>query len=83
MVAAADTGQAADEGGREQQRHPSLENEVQSAGQDSEPEMDRSVIDDEDVVSDKRAIEQAQRMAPVIRGHAIDVASTHEKVLGL
>ena len=83
VVAIAETRQAADEGGREQHRHPALENEVQSAGQDSEPEMDRSVIDDEDVVSDKRAIEQAQRMAPVIRGHAIDVASTHEKALGL
>lgn len=26
---------------------------------------------------------QAQRLAPVVRGHAIDVASDHEKVLGL
>lgn len=83
MVAVADTGQAADEGGREQHRHPAFEKEARPDGQDSEPEMDRSVVEDEDVVSDKRAMEQAQRLAPVIRGHAIDVASTHEKALGL
>ncbi|WP_176591856.1 conjugal transfer protein TraG [Sphingobium sp. EM0848] len=83
VPATAETRQAADEGGREQHRHPALENEVQPDRQDSEPEMDRSIVEDEDVVSDKRAMEQAQRMAPVIRGHAIDVASTHEKVLGL
>ena len=83
MVATAEPGQASDEGGREQQRHPSLENAIQPDRQDSEPEMDRSIVEDEDVVSDKRAMEQAQRLAPVIRGHAIDVASTHEKALGL
>ena len=83
LAAAAVTGQAADEGGREQQRHPALEAEIRADRQDSEPEMDRSIVEDEDVVSDKRAMEQAQRMAPVIRGHAIDVASDQEKVLGL
>ncbi|HKY80922.1 MAG TPA: conjugal transfer protein TraG [Sphingobium sp.] len=83
IVAVADMEKAADEGGREQQRHPALENEIQSDRQDPEPEMDRSIVEDEDVVSDKRAMEQARRMAPVIRGHAIDVASAHEKVLGL
>nr|WP_206377349.1 conjugal transfer protein TraG [Sphingobium sp. TB-6] len=83
VVATAEARQAADEGGREQHRHPALENEVRPDRQDSEPEVDRSIVEDEDVVSDKRAMEQAQRMAPVIRGHAIDVASTHEKVLGL
>ena len=83
LAAAAATGQAGDEGGREQHRHPALEKEVRPDRQDSEPEMDRSIVEDEDVVSDKRTMEQAQRMAPVIRGHAIDVASTHEKALGL
>jgi type IV secretion system protein VirD4 len=28
-------------------------------------------------------MEQAQRLAPIIRGHAIDAASTHERMLGL
>ncbi|BAI97806.1 conjugal transfer protein TraG [Sphingobium sp. TA15] len=83
LAAAAVTGQAADEGGREQHRHPAFETEIRTGRQNSELEMDRSIIEDEDVVSDKRAMEQAQRMAPVIRGHAIDVASTHEKALGL
>ena len=72
-----------DEGGREQQRHPALENEERPEKEAAEPEIDRSIAEDEDVVSDKRAMEQAQRMTPVVRGHAIDVASDHEKVLGL
>jgi type IV secretion system protein VirD4 len=83
LAAAAVTGKAADEGGRQQHRHPAFETEIRTGRQNSELEMDRSIIEDEDVVSDKRAMEQAQRMAPVIRGHAIDVASTHEKALGL
>ena len=72
-----------DEGGRKQQRHPALEIEDRSEKEVPDIEPDRSIAEDEDVVSDKRAMEQAQKMAPVVRGHAIDVASDQERVLGL
>ena len=80
---AADAPASADEGGREQQRHPAIEMDGRSEKEISETEPDRSIMEDEDVVSDKRAMEQAQKMTPVVRGHAIDVASDQERVLGL
>jgi type IV secretion system protein VirD4 len=83
QVASEATDVPADEGGREQQRHPAIEMDGRSEKEISEAEPDRSIVEDEDVVSDKRAMEQAQRLAPVIRGHAIDVASDQERVLGL
>ncbi|WP_257538959.1 conjugal transfer protein TraG [Sphingobium sp. CFD-1] len=72
-----------DEGGREQQRHPGLEIDGRADKDAPETEPDRTIAEDEDVVSDKRAMERAQRMAPVVRGHAMDVASDQEKRLGL
>ncbi|UDF05628.1 conjugal transfer protein TraG [Asticcacaulis sp. AND118] len=62
---------AEDEGGLQQQRHPSLGDE-NAVGAPGEVEtVERTLEDDGDLAGDKRALDQARTLTPVQRAHAL------------
>jgi type IV secretion system protein VirD4 len=64
----------------EQQRHPALPEMGERDREGSEP--DRAIAEDDDLIADQRAMDQARALAPVVQGHAID-ATDHDPLLGL
>jgi type IV secretion system protein VirD4 len=85
LVAAASVDAAAGEGGaggRALERHPGLEEPADRKDAELVREVEL-MAEEDDGALDKRAMDQARRLAPVMRGHAMDVATHEELELGL
>lgn len=72
-----------DDGGMQQQRHPSLSDQPVRMAEPVETLAVQIGADDDDIAADKRAMDQAQRLTPVQRGFALDAGNDHDPVLGL
>ncbi|MGJ8477087.1 MULTISPECIES: conjugal transfer protein TraG [Sphingobium] len=66
----------------EQQRHPALPEMGEGERDRDGLEPDRAIAEDDDLIADQRAMDQARALAPVVQGHAID-ATDHNPLLGL
>jgi type IV secretion system protein VirD4 len=72
-----------DEGGMQQQLEPGLPEPTVRDVAPIEPTVAQTIADDDDVAADKRAMDQALRLAPVQRGFALDDVGAGSNVLGL
>jgi len=69
-----------DDGGMQQQRHPSLPEQVSRSTDAAETRDPQIVPDDDDVAADKRAMDQAQGQNAVVRGHAINEGAKRDLI---
>jgi type IV secretion system protein VirD4 len=72
-----------DDGGIQQQRHPGLPEQPAKSADAAEARDPQLVPDDDDVVADKRAMEQAQGLSAGVRGYAINEGAHRDLVPGL
>ncbi len=77
-----DPGNGADDGGLEQQRAPELP--AQSAvSEERASEPAQTLVEDDDVAADQRAMDQARGLSAVARGYGLNEASDHDLVPGV
>ena len=69
-----------EDGGMQRQRHPGHPEQPTKAADPEEARETRQVPDDDDVAADKRAMEQAQGLTSVARGHAINEGAKRDLV---
>ncbi|MGN6500556.1 MAG: conjugal transfer protein TraG, partial [Tsuneonella sp.] len=69
--------------GLEQQRYPGLPEQVSRTDEPAEARDSQLVSDDDDLVADKRAMEQAQGLSSIARGYAINEGAHPDLVPGL
>jgi type IV secretion system protein VirD4 len=82
LAASDDAFAPGEDGGREQQRHPGLPEQVTPERQETEPEP-LDLFADDDPAADKRAMDQARGLSAAVRGYAIDHSGDRDLVPGL
>jgi type IV secretion system protein VirD4 len=71
-----------DEGGMQQQPQSDMPEQAVPEQPEPEPADFEAQTEDDNVVADKQAMEQAQQLDPVARGYAFDESNRDTQVLG-
>ncbi|QNA83799.1 conjugal transfer protein TraG [Sphingomonas sp. So64.6b] len=79
----ADAGDAQDEGGMQQQRHPGLAEETTKRSAEVDPAVQIALEDDDNVAADQRAMDQARTLTPAVRSYGITEGADHDLIPGL
>ncbi|QUT06942.1 conjugal transfer protein TraG [Sphingobium phenoxybenzoativorans] len=77
-----DVSVAEHDGGLEQQRHPGLHDQDVRKPEEAAIQPDQGAGDDDNVVADKRAMDQAQQLTPAARAFAVDEGRGENPALG-
>lgn len=72
-----------EEGGKQQQPQSDLPEQAVPEQAKPEPAEIEAQTEDDNVVADKKAMEQAQQLTPVARGYAFDESNRDTQVLGI